>query len=102
MIDMFLYRCRQCTRQFYSTEKDPFCSVCGIQATLSECQDTDRNEANLRDELISARRTIYALVKAAGGRVELSFRDIDSAMRPGATLECHYDHITNRQILNVR
>ena len=99
--DMVLYRCGSCTRQFFSTEADPECP-CGHRATVSECQDTFRTEATLRDELLSLRRTIYMLVEQAGGRVELDFFALERVGAGDATLECYYDHIRNRQVLTVR
>jgi len=97
--DMLLYRCfnAQCQRQFFSTEKDAVC-ICGTRATLSECQDLGRTEHTIRDELLSLRRSIYLIVKAAGGRVEINMRDLETLFTDGHRISVFYDHTRNRQV----
>ena len=99
--DMLLYRCinENCQRQFFSTEKDATC-LCGTRATLSECQDVGRPEHTLRDELLALRRSIYAIVKAAGGRVEVSMYDL-AELTDRKMLSVYYDHSRNRQVWQI-
>lgn len=99
--ELVLYRCPGCTRQFFSTTQDPTCP-CGRQATLSECQDVDRAEHTVRDELRALRRSIYMLVSAAGGRAEISLHDMERAYAKGATLDCHYDMERQCQVWSIR
>lgn len=99
--DLVLYRCPSCMRQFFSTADDPTCP-CGHQATLSECQDIQRTEHSMREEVRALRRTIYMLVLAAGGRAEISFADMERAYAKGATLDCHYDMERQRQVWSIR
>lgn len=99
--DLVLYRCPSCMRQFFSTADDPTCP-CGHQATLSECQDIQRTEHSMREEVRALRRTIYMLVLAAGGRAEISFADMERAHSHVATIACHYDHVSNRQIWTIQ
>lgn len=96
--DMLLYRCinADCQRQFFSTEKDSTC-ICGTRATLSECQDLGRAEHTIRDELLALRRSLYLVVKAAGGRVAVSMYDMVE-MTDKHMIAVYYDHINNRQV----
>ena len=97
--DVVMYRCvdAKCGKQFFSTERDAVCP-CGARATLTECMDRQYTEHTVLEEVRALRRTIFALVSAAGGRAVVRFADMESAYAGGATLDCYYDHINNTQV----
>lgn len=100
--DLVRYHCRApgCSAEFYAAAGSASeCPKCGAAAALNDCKDIGRMSDSLENELRAARRTIYALVMQAGGRVELSMSDVAKAFEPSAVLHMDYNHITNKQIL---
>ena len=102
--DLVRYHCRApgCGAEFYAVKGATECQKCGSSAALNDCKDVGRLSDSLENELRAARRTIYALVLHAGGRVELDMLGILKAMGPGAVLHMDYDHRTNKQILEAK